>query len=51
MDFSAQLESPHERTSQTLATVRSASAESREHLKQRIDQPRVDADLALQDGE
>jgi hypothetical protein len=51
MDFSAQLESLQERTSQTVATVRAASAESRAQLKQRIDQAQIDADLALQDAE
>jgi len=48
--FSAQLESRQERTSQILATVRAASAESREQLKQRVDQAQIDVGLAIQNA-
>ena len=43
MDFSAQLEKLQQQASETVASIRSASAESRDQLKQRIDQARVDA--------
>ena len=49
MDFSAQLEKLQQQTNETVASIRSASAESRDQLKQRIDQARVDANLALMD--
>jgi DNA-binding transcriptional MerR regulator len=47
MDFSAQLEKLQQQATETTANIRSASAESRDQLKQRIDQARVDANLAL----
>jgi DNA-binding transcriptional MerR regulator len=49
MDFSAQLEKLQQQASDTTASIRAASAESRDQLKQRIDQARVDANLALMD--
>jgi hypothetical protein len=49
MDFSAQLERLQQQANETVASMRSASVESREQLKQRIDQARVDANLALMD--
>jgi hypothetical protein len=49
MDFSAQLEKLQQQASETVASTRAASAESRDQLKQRIDQARVDANLALMD--
>ena len=49
MDFSAQLEKLQQQANETVASIRSASAESRDQLKQRIDQARVDANLALMD--
>ena len=49
MDFSAQLEKLQQQANETVASIRSASAESRDELKQRIDQARVDANLALMD--
>jgi len=50
MDFSAQLEKLQKQANETVASIRSASAESRDQLKQRIDQARVDANLALMDA-
>ena len=49
MDFSAQLEKLQQQANETVSSIRSASAESRDQLKQRIDQTRVDANLALMD--
>ena len=49
MDFSAQLEKLQQQANETVGSIRSASAESRDQLKQRIDQARVDANLALMD--
>jgi hypothetical protein len=49
MDFSAQLEKLQQQANETAASIQSASAESRDQLKQRIDQARVDANLALMD--
>jgi hypothetical protein len=49
MDFSAQLEKLQQQANDTTASIRAASAESRDQLKQRIDQARVDANLALMD--
>ena len=49
MDFSARLEQLQQQANETAASIRSASAESRDQLKQRIDQARVDANLALMD--
>ena len=49
MDFSAQLEKLQQQANESVANIRSASAESRDELKQRIDQARVDANLALMD--
>ncbi len=49
MDFSAQLEKLQQQANETVSTIRSASAESRDELKQRLDQARVDANLALMD--
>jgi hypothetical protein len=50
MDFSAQLEKLQERVSEMVASVRTASAETHDQLKQRIDQAQVDANLALMDA-
>jgi hypothetical protein len=50
MDFSARLEKLQEQANETVASIRSASAESRDQLKQRIDQARVDANLAFMDA-
>ena len=49
MDFSAQLEKLQQQATETAASIRAASAESRDQLKQRIDQAEVDANLALMD--
>jgi hypothetical protein len=49
MDFSAQLDKLQQQANETVASIRSASAESRDELRQRIDQARVDANLALMD--
>jgi hypothetical protein len=49
MDFSAQLEKLQQQANETVTSIRSASSESRDQLKQRIDQARVDANLALMD--
>jgi membrane protein involved in colicin uptake len=50
MDFSAQLEKLQQRINETVASLRTASVESRDQLKQRIDQAQVDANLALKDA-
>jgi hypothetical protein len=49
MDLSAQLEKLQQQANETAASIRSASGESRDQLRQRIDQARVDANLALMD--
>jgi hypothetical protein len=49
MDFSAQLEKLQQQANETVASIQSASSETRDQLKQRIDQARVDANLALMD--
>lgn len=50
MDFSAQLEKLQQRVSEMVASVQTASAETHDQLKQRIDQARVDANLGLMDA-
>ena len=49
MDFSAQLEKLQQRVNEMVASVRAASAETHDQLKQRIDQAQVDANLGLMD--
>jgi hypothetical protein len=46
MDFSTRFEGLEKRTSEALASVKSAAAESRDQLRERIDQAQVDLDLA-----
>jgi hypothetical protein len=50
MDFSAQLEKLQQRFNETVASIKAASVESRDQLKQRIDQAQVDANLAAMDA-
>jgi hypothetical protein len=50
MDFSAQLEKLQQQATEAVASIRAASAESRDQLKQRIDEARVDGNLALMDA-
>ena len=50
MDFSTKFEELEKRTSDALATVRSAATESRDQLRGRIDQAQVDLDLASKDA-
>jgi formate-dependent nitrite reductase cytochrome c552 subunit len=49
MDFSAQLEKLQQRVTEMVASVRAASAETHDQLKQRIDQAQVDVNLGLMD--
>jgi outer membrane murein-binding lipoprotein Lpp len=50
MDLAAQFEALQKRVSEAASTVRAAASESRDQLKQRIDQAQVDADLARKDA-
>jgi hypothetical protein len=49
MDFSAKLDDLQQRAADAKATAQAAVSESREQLRQRIDQARVDVDLAAKD--
>jgi hypothetical protein len=46
MDFSSRFEGLEKRTAAALAAVKSAASESRDQLRERIDQAQVDLDLA-----
>jgi hypothetical protein len=46
MDFSAKLDDLQQRAAQTKAAAQAAVSESREQLRQHIDQAKVDVDLA-----
>jgi hypothetical protein len=50
MDFSAKLDDLQQRAADTKAAAQAAVSESHEQLRQRIDQARVDADLAAKDA-
>jgi hypothetical protein len=49
MDFSTKLDDLQQRAAEAQATAQAAVSESREQLRQRIDQARVDVDLAAKD--
>jgi hypothetical protein len=49
MDFSTKLDDLQQRAADAKATAQAAVSESREQLRQRIDQARVDVDLAAKD--
>ena len=51
MDFSAQLDSLQTNVAEAKAEVQAAATESREQLRQRIDQTQVDINLAVKDAE
>jgi hypothetical protein len=46
MDFSAKLDDLQQRAADAKAAAQAAESESRQQLRQRIDQARVDVDLA-----
>ena len=50
MDFSAKLDDLQQRAAHAKAAAQAAVSESREQLRQRIDQARVDVDLAAKDA-
>ena len=50
MDFSAKLDDLQQRAADAKAAAQAAVSESRQQLRQRIDQARVDADLAAKDA-
>ena len=50
MDFSAKLDELQQRAAEAKAAAQAAASESREQLRQRIDQARVDVDLAAMDA-
>jgi hypothetical protein len=50
MDFSAKLDDLQQHAADAKAAAQAAVSESREQLRQRIDQARVDADLAAKDA-
>ena len=50
MDFSAKLDDLQQRAADAKATAQAAVSESREQLRQRIDQAKVDVDLAAKDA-
>ena len=50
MDFSAKLDDLQQRAAHTKAAAQAAVSESREQLRQRIDQAKVDVDLAAMDA-
>ncbi len=50
MDFSAQLEDLQKRAAEAKASVQAAATESRDKLRQRIDQAQADANLAVKDA-
>ena len=49
MDFSAQFDKLQQQAAEAKASAQAAVSESREQLRQRIDQARVDVDLAAKD--
>jgi hypothetical protein len=49
MDFSAKLDGLQQQVAQTTSTVRAATTESREQLRQRIDQAQVETDRPAQE--
>src|SRR6266545_1750680 len=51
MDFSTQLDELQQRAADTKAAAQAAVTESREQLRQRIDQAQVDLDLAAKDAQ
>ena len=51
MDFSAQLDALQQRVAAAKSAVQAAATESREQLRQRIDQTRVDIHLAVEDAQ
>ena len=51
MDFSAQLDELAKRAAEAKASVQAAATESRDKLRQRIDQAQVDANLAIEDAQ
>jgi hypothetical protein len=50
MDFSAKLDDLQQRAADAKAAAQAAGSESREQLRQRIDQAKVDVDLAAKDS-
>ena len=50
MDFSAKLDDLQQRAAHAQAAAQAAVSESREQLRQRIDQAKVDVDLAAMDA-
>jgi DNA repair exonuclease SbcCD ATPase subunit len=50
VDFSAKLDELQQRAAEAKAAAQAAASESREQLRQRIDQARVDVDLAAMDA-
>jgi hypothetical protein len=50
MDFSAKLDDLQQRAAHAKAAAQAAGSESREQLRQRIDQAKVDVDLAAKDA-
>src|SRR6266545_3743429 len=50
MDFSAQLDELQQRAAAAKAAAQAAATESREQLRQRIDQAQVDVNLAVKDA-
>ena len=51
MDFSAQLDDLQKRAAAAKASVQAAATESRDKLRQRIDQAQADANLAMKDAQ
>src|SRR5436309_1089219 len=50
MDFSTQLDDLQQRATDAKSSAQAAVSESREQLRQRIDQAKVDVDLAAKDA-
>ena len=50
MDFSTQLDALQKRVAEARAEVTAATTETRDQLKQRIDQAQVDVNLGLKDA-
>ena len=50
MDFSSQLDDLQRRAAEAKQAAQAAVSESREQLRQRIDQAKVDVDLAAKDA-
>ena len=51
MDFSAELDGLQQQVAQTKSTVRAATTESREQLRQRIDQAQVETDRPAREAQ